>query len=69
MKKSALIIGIFLLSIVLTSPAFCQAGNPLLDEGIKQYQAEDLEEAIETLKKARAADPTSSMAAFVLGMA
>lgn len=69
MKKSALIIGIFLLSVVFTSPAFCQAGNPLLDEGIKQYQAEDLEEAIETLKKARAADPTSSMAAFVLGMA
>ena len=44
MKKSALIIGIFLLSVVFTSPAFCQAGNPLLDEGIKQYQAEDLEE-------------------------
>ena len=69
MKKIFFVICIFLLSVIFSFSAFSQSSNPLLDEGIKQYQAEDLEEAIETLKKARAADPTSSMAAFVLGMA
>ncbi|PKN20252.1 MAG: hypothetical protein CVU71_00185 [Deltaproteobacteria bacterium HGW-Deltaproteobacteria-6] len=69
MKKIVLIISIFLLSIICHYPAFCQTPNPLLEEGIKQYQEENLEEAIETLTKARAADAGSSMAAFVLGMA
>ena len=69
MKKLVLIISIFLLSVVFNLPAFCQTGNPVLEEGIKQYQEENFEEAIETLTKARQADATSSMAAFVLGMA
>ena len=69
MKKIFFVISVFLLSVIFSFPAFSQSSNPLLDEGIKQYQEENLEEAIETLVKARAADPTSSMAAFVLGMA
>ena len=69
MKKLVLTVSIFLLSMVLNVPAFSQTANPLLDEGIKQYQEENLEEAIETLTKARQSDATSSMAAFVLGMA
>jgi len=69
MKKVVWVIGIFLLSIVFNSPVFCQTGNPLLEEGIKQYQGENYEEAIETLTQVRKDDPASSMAAFVLGMA
>ena len=69
MQKVAALIIIFLLSLVFNSLALGQAGTPLLDEGIKQYQNENLEEAIEVLNKARTADSTSAMAAFVLGMA
>ena len=64
-----IIISVFLLSIIFNSAAFCQTTNPLLEEGIKQYQSENYEEAIEALGKARKADANSSMAAFVLGMA
>lgn len=39
-----------------------------LSEGIRQYQEENYEEAIEILKKARQEDPSSSTAAFFLGM-
>ena len=48
--------------------AFCQT-SPGLQEGIRQYQAENYEEAIEVLTKTRKQDPASSMAAFFLGMA
>ena len=58
-----------LLFFILTSPVFGQTSNPLLDEGIKQYQAENYEEAIEILEKARKEEPASSLAAFFLGMA
>lgn len=69
MKKVFLIIGVFLCTLVLTFPVYSQTANPLLEEGVKQYQEENLEEAIETLTRARQADATSPMAAFVLGMA
>lgn len=69
-KKTAFITGIFLLSIIiLNHSAFCQTQNPLLEEGIKQYQAENYEEAIEVLEKVRQQDPQSPIAAFFLGMA
>lgn len=69
MKKTFFMIGIILLSLVFNFSAFSQTANPLLEEGIRQYQQENLEEAIEILTKAREADSSSSMAAFVLGMA
>ena len=69
MKKTVLIISIFLLSIIFNSSAFCQTSNPLLEEGIKQYQAENYEEAIEILEKARVQDRQSALAAYFLGMA
>lgn len=69
MKKVVLIISIFLLSIVFNFSAFSQTSNPLLEEGIKQYQAENYEEAIDILEKVRTQDPQSSLAAFFLGMA
>ncbi|MEN6374989.1 MAG: tetratricopeptide repeat protein [Smithella sp.] len=65
----------FFLFFPISAP-LCQETNPplptnnsFLEEGIKQYQAENYEEAIEILEKARAQDPQSSMAAFFLGMA
>lgn len=57
--------GICLLGV---SAAFCQV-PPTLDEGIRQYQKENYEEAIDVLTQVRKQDPRSSMAAFLLGMA
>lgn len=42
---------------------------PDLERGIREYQADNYEEAIEILSQVRAKEPTSSMAAFFLGMA
>jgi len=69
MKKEVLLISIFLLFFVFNSSAFGQTNTSLLNEGIKQYQSENYEEAIETLEKARVKEPASSLAAFFLGMA
>jgi tetratricopeptide (TPR) repeat protein len=41
----------------------------LLREGVRQYQEENFEEAIDILKQAREKEPESSTAAFFLGMA
>jgi tetratricopeptide (TPR) repeat protein len=67
MKKVLLIISFFLLSIILNNPALCQSAN-LLEDGIKQYQSENYEEAIDILEKVKAREPQSSMAAYFLGM-
>lgn len=69
MKKVSLIISIFLLSMIFNTSALCQTNSPLLEEGIRQYQSENYEEAIEILEKVRAQEPESSLAAFFLGMA
>lgn len=53
------------------SPAQSQTGpaeNPL-EAGVREYRAENYEEAVELLREARAAEPESSVAAFMLGMA
>ena len=60
---------VFLYVMILVSPALCQTGSALLEEGIKQYQNENYEEAIEILEKVRSREPESSLAAFFLGMA
>jgi tetratricopeptide (TPR) repeat protein len=60
---------IFLVSNILINPdAFCQQ-SASLQEGINQYKAEQYELAINSLEKARAEDPKSTVAAFFLGMA
>lgn len=51
-----------------SSPASSQTDNPL-HEGIRQYQADNYEEAVELFLKARQQDPASTTAAFWLGMA
>lgn len=69
MKKIVSIIVLFLFFTIISYSAFGQTNNPQLADGIKQYQAENYEEAIEILTKARNTDRTSPMAAFMLGMA
>jgi tetratricopeptide (TPR) repeat protein len=59
----------FFLFFFLIPAAFSQTNNSLLEDGIKQYQAENYEEAIELLEKVRVQEPQSSLAAFFLGMA
>ena len=68
MKKLVLLFCI-LLFFILAPYAFCQAINHFLKEGIKQYQVENFEEAIEVLEKARTQEPKSALAAYFLGMA
>jgi tetratricopeptide (TPR) repeat protein len=57
--------GVFLFQ---TSPGYCET-SVLLQEGIRQYQLDNYEEAVEILTQAREAEPRSSSAAFMLGLA
>ncbi|OPY89516.1 MAG: photosystem I assembly protein Ycf3 [Syntrophaceae bacterium PtaU1.Bin231] len=67
MRKFVLLASSALLLALMPCPAPCQTAS--LEEGVRQYKAENYEEAIEILLKVRKADPSSSMAAFFLGMA
>ena len=67
-KTSILLLLIFFSILLLHSQAFCKQ-PPSLEEGINQYKKENYEEAIEALLRARSEDPTSSVAAFFLGLA
>lgn len=67
MKKIALFCFCIVLFLFLP-PAFAQL-SPTLQEGIRQYQQENYEEAIEIFTQLRQQEPASSQAAFFLGMA
>jgi len=72
MKKRALTSlcsAFFLLFISFAPAAFCQEQAATLQEGIEQYREGNYEEAIEALQKVREKEPTSSVAAFFLGLA
>jgi tetratricopeptide (TPR) repeat protein len=60
-------------ALALGACIFCgtpaKAESSTLDEGIAQYRAENFEEALVLLEKARAEQPESSVAAFYLGIA
>lgn len=58
---------IVLVQIVMVQVVFAQSG--FLRKGIDEVQAENYEEAIPLLEKARKENPESSLAAFFLGMA
>lgn len=45
------------------------AASEYLENGIKEFKAENFEEALDLFKKAREAEPGSSMAAYYLGLA
>ncbi|MBN1663667.1 MAG: tetratricopeptide repeat protein [Deltaproteobacteria bacterium] len=57
------------LTLVLVSPAAFGQADGSLQEGIKQYGADNYEEAADLFKKARREMPKSTIAAFWLGMA
>lgn len=71
MKRFAVVfVSLFtlLLAITLSVPAAFGQAPVVLREGIRQYQADNYEEAVELFKTARAEAPGSSEAAFWLGM-
>ncbi|GER93392.1 hypothetical protein A45J_1131 [hot springs metagenome] len=63
MKKRIFILLVFL--FIFSQPTFAQ---DLLQRGIIEYRAESYEEALETFKKVRQQYPSSSIAAFYLGL-
>ncbi|MCX7816894.1 MAG: tetratricopeptide repeat protein [Syntrophales bacterium] len=75
MKKIPFCVVVFTILVSLTFvfvPAmrsYGQEQSPSLREGIEQYREGSYEEAIEILEKVRSKDPTSSTAAFFLGLA
>jgi tetratricopeptide (TPR) repeat protein len=50
------------------APLVLAEENPLLEEGIALYRQEDYDEALSALKKVREEDPTSTLAAYYLGL-
>ncbi|HOD28057.1 MAG TPA: tetratricopeptide repeat protein [Syntrophales bacterium] len=60
--------GLFLFfSLALNSPVLCEEGT-LFQEGVRQYYAENYEEAIEIFQKLQAKGSGSSQVSFFLGM-
>lgn len=69
MKKPA-IFSVLLFIVFFTFITEAKSQQPAaLEEGVRHYQRENYEEAIEALEKARKQFPSSSQAAFFLGMA
>jgi Tfp pilus assembly protein PilF len=66
-KKSFAFLLTIILFLLFHSTVFCQQ-SPLVQKGMEEYKDESYEEAIVTLTKARNEDPSSSIAAFFLGM-
>lgn len=73
MRPTARKIFFICLCVLVSLPSFVSSSlsrdASLLEEGIKQYQQENYEEAAEILTEARRQDPQSSSAAFFLGLA
>ena len=66
-KKSFAFLLTIILFLLFHSTGFCQQ-SPLIQKGMEEYKDESYDEAIVTLTKARNEDPSSSIAAFFLGM-
>jgi len=62
------LLSILITGILLWCPFILFASENLLDKGIEEYKAENYEEAIDTLLTVRYQQPTSSIAAFYLGI-
>jgi len=67
-RNSALFLCICSLIVLFSQPVLSQTQNPDLQRGIAEFQQENYEEAIDSLAKARNADPKSSLPAYYLGM-
>ncbi len=68
-RKALFSLCLFLIAFAALPPCSVSAPSPSLDEGINQYREENYEEAIDILEQVRAKDPSSSLAAYYLGMA
>jgi Tfp pilus assembly protein PilF len=66
MKK--LTVFILIVLFLITSHTVCFSQTKELDQGIKDFNNENFEEALDSLAKAREKDPQSLTAAFYLGM-
>ncbi len=66
MKRTLQRLSLILFSVFLAAPGFGQTESTL--KGMAEYKAENYEEAIELLTRARLESPESSLAAFFLGM-
>lgn len=69
MQKKSVFLVVCFLCLFFAAAGYGRPAGDDLDQGIKQYAAENYDEAIELLKKARAGQPQSSAAAYYLGMA
>jgi tetratricopeptide (TPR) repeat protein len=67
-KRNALILLLLMVPIFLGYAENLNAAESFLDKGISEFKAENYEEAIQFLIKAREQQPESSMAAYYLGM-
>ena len=67
-KRNALVLLLLMVSIFLGYAENLNAAESFLDKGISEFKAENYEEAIQFLIKAREQQPESSMAAYYLGM-
>jgi len=69
MQKNIVLLFVIILSVVFFGMTQAIAAeNPLVEEGISQYRQENYDEALSVLKKAREEDPTSTLAAYYLGL-
>jgi len=59
---------VFLIAAFFPFSVFAQAQNPDLQKGIAEFRQENFEEALESLLKARTADPGNSMPEYYLGV-
>ncbi len=67
-KRALLFLSFFSCYIILNASYAAAEENPLLEEGISYYRQENYDEAIAVLKKVRAQDPRSTLAAYYLGL-
>lgn len=65
--KSLFQVVIFLISLSLLSPLYAW-GEEFLEKGMKEFKEENYEESLAYFQDARKADPTSSIAAYYLGL-
>jgi len=66
-KTTVLIVSLFLLIPLLIPQLFAAESTPL-EQGISYYKQENYDEALPLLQKARKEDPSSSLAAYYLGI-
>src|SRR4030043_1880731 len=68
MGRRKIICFIFLVGIFMIGETENLSAQSLLDIGIKEYKAENYEEALDILTKAKSQQPDSSLTAFYLGL-